>query len=117
MSGFKTIFCPMMRQLGWKPRLLGHIMFGWVIVSRQLHFDIYNLFVGGIKHYYWLVKCNLSHTYITSRPFPFGVGRDHFLPLATILTHTFKVITLYYNIFKIIIIIDTRTTHALSLAG
>jgi hypothetical protein len=30
------------------------------------------------------------HTYITSRPFPIGVGRDHFLPLATILTHTFR---------------------------
>jgi hypothetical protein len=29
-----------------KPRLLRHIMFGWVIVSRQLHFHIYNLFVG-----------------------------------------------------------------------
>jgi hypothetical protein len=30
------------------------------------------------------------HTYITSCPFPIGVGRDHFLPLATILTHTFR---------------------------
>jgi hypothetical protein len=30
------------------------------------------------------------HTYITSRPFAFGVGRDHFLPLATIFTHTFR---------------------------
>jgi hypothetical protein len=28
-----------------------------------------------------------SFTYITSYPFPFGVGRDHFFPLATILTH------------------------------
>jgi hypothetical protein len=30
------------------------------------------------------------HTYIISRPFPFGVGRDRFLPLATILTNTFR---------------------------
>jgi hypothetical protein len=30
------------------------------------------------------------HTYITSRPFPIGVSRDHFLPLATVLTHTFR---------------------------
>jgi hypothetical protein len=30
------------------------------------------------------------HTYITSRLFPFGVTRDHFLPLATIITHTFR---------------------------
>jgi hypothetical protein len=30
------------------------------------------------------------HTYIISRPFPFGVGRDHFLPLATILTNIFR---------------------------
>jgi hypothetical protein len=28
-----------------KLRLLGHIMFGWVIVSRQLLFHIYYLFV------------------------------------------------------------------------
>jgi hypothetical protein len=30
------------------------------------------------------------HTYIISRPFPFGVGRDHFLPLATIFTNIFR---------------------------
>jgi hypothetical protein len=32
----------------------------------------------------------LLHTYITSRTFPFGVARDHFLPLATFLTNTFR---------------------------
>jgi hypothetical protein len=31
-----------------------------------------------------------SNTYIISHPFPIGVGRDHFLPLATVLTHTFR---------------------------
>jgi hypothetical protein len=30
------------------------------------------------------------HTYITLRPFLFVVGRNHFLPLATILTNTFR---------------------------
>jgi hypothetical protein len=30
------------------------------------------------------------HKYIISRPFPIGVGRDHILPLATILTQTFR---------------------------
>jgi hypothetical protein len=29
-------------------------------------------------------------TYIASRPFPFGEGTDHCLPLATILTQTFR---------------------------
>jgi hypothetical protein len=29
------------------------------------------------------------HKYMTSRPFPIGVGKDHCLPLATILTNTF----------------------------
>jgi hypothetical protein len=33
---------------------------------------------------------NYIRTYIISCPFPIGVGRDHFLPLATILTHTFR---------------------------
>jgi hypothetical protein len=33
-------------RLGLKPCLLGHNMFGWVIVWRQLHFHIYYLFVG-----------------------------------------------------------------------
>jgi hypothetical protein len=28
------------------------------------------------------------HTKITSHPFPIGVGRDHFFPLVTVLTHT-----------------------------
>jgi hypothetical protein len=35
------------------------------------------------------------HTYIKSRPFAIGVGRDHFLPLATILTHTFRLLPLH----------------------
>jgi hypothetical protein len=30
------------------------------------------------------------YTYLTSRPFPIGVGRDHILPLTTTLTHTFR---------------------------
>jgi hypothetical protein len=30
------------------------------------------------------------YCYITSRPFTCGVGRDHFLPLASILKHTFR---------------------------
>jgi hypothetical protein len=33
---------------------------------------------------------NEGQTYITSRPFPFRVGRDHFFPLITIVTHTFR---------------------------
>jgi hypothetical protein len=33
---------------------------------------------------------NFIHTYITSRPFLIGVGRDHFRPLATILKQTFR---------------------------
>jgi hypothetical protein len=32
----------------------------------------------------------VRHTYITSRPFPIGIGREHFLSLALILTHTFR---------------------------
>jgi hypothetical protein len=31
-----------------------------------------------------------KYTYITSHPFSVGVGSDHFLPLATHLTHTFR---------------------------
>jgi hypothetical protein len=37
-----------------------------------------------------VLLCYIIHTYIKSRPFPIGVGRDHFIPLATILTHTFR---------------------------
>jgi hypothetical protein len=36
-----------------------------------------------------------EYTYIKSSMFPIGVGRDHFLPLATILTHTFR--CLYFH--------------------
>jgi hypothetical protein len=38
-----------------------------------------------IKSSKTIVKKSLIyiHTYITSRPLPFGVGRDHFFPLAT----------------------------------
>jgi hypothetical protein len=35
---------------------------------------------------------------ITLRPFPFGIGRDHFLPLAIVLTHTVRFYILYLHI-------------------
>jgi hypothetical protein len=38
----------------------------------------------------YICSCNTYIHNITSRPFPFGVSRDHFLPLATILTNTFR---------------------------
>jgi hypothetical protein len=38
-----------------------------------------------------------NYTYITSRPIPYGVGRGQFLPLATILTHTFRLIIMYFS--------------------
>jgi hypothetical protein len=45
-------------------------------------------------HAYFRVSIIFS-TFLHTCPFTIGVGRDHFLPLATILTHTFRFLHFY----------------------
>jgi hypothetical protein len=45
MSDFKKNFCPMMRWTRFEAPPSSTDVFGWVIVSRQLHFHICYLFV------------------------------------------------------------------------
>jgi hypothetical protein len=57
-----------------------------IIMAKASYFLV---FVKYILELTWITPFSYLHTTITSRPFPIQVGRDHFLPLATILTHTF----------------------------
>jgi hypothetical protein len=57
---YKKNFWPMMRWTWFEVPPSKTCMFCWIIVSRQLHFHIYYLFVGGIPSL-WL-KCTVNST-------------------------------------------------------